>query len=252
MMEKNVSRVRQIAYTILGMLLVCMILTQMPVKAEAAKIISSEQYNGWSWSIDSDGKLLVEGTVSGYFIPHDWSWDENVDRITSAELNDTISINGMQVKTYVVNSDDLETIKFETESTELMVDYYYQTMMNEIESDNIVQDIKLSINGNLQRNNTVTLKLKFKDTTGSQVRIDLPNSLRLAQNYSSRYEIKNTRGYYLISNKIDYITLYKNEGISEIEIPLIVCLDGSYTFENIVQNIDGVYHISNSMELNIK
>jgi len=55
-----------------------------------------------------------------------------------------------------------------------------------------------------------------------------------------------------MNNAIDYISVYKQKGYSSIKIPLIVTLDGNYKFENIVNNQNGIYHISNSLDLDIK
>ena len=36
-----------------------------------------------------------------------------------------------------------------------------------------------------------------------------------------------------------------------MEIKLLVTCEGSYKFENIVCNEDGIYHLSNSLDINI-
>ena len=79
-------------------------------------------------------------------------------------------------------------------------------------------------------------------------RIALPNALRLAQVYNGDLYNKE---WCLQSNQIDYLTLYKKESCTRIELPLLVTLDGNYKFENIVLYNDRIYHISNSLNLNI-
>ena len=153
----------------------------------------------------------------------------------------------MEVKTYTINNEDLNNIKFETESKNLMVSYYYQTLLDEIESKNISKDMKIKINGKLQKGNTVKLTIDFNKVFEGEVRIALPNSLRLAQR-NSDYDYNK---YYLINNQIDYITFYKSKKCSKMEIPLLVVYEGDYKFENVVCNIDGKYHISNSLDLDI-
>ena len=167
--------------------------------------------------------------------------------ITAASLNETIKLNGMQVKTLTINDKDLSTIKFETNSKDLMVSYYYQASLDNIEDENISKDINININGELKKGNTVTLVVEFENQFEGSVRIALPNSLRLAENY--RY--KENQKYYLQNNQIDYVTFFKQKECTRMEIPLIVAYEGNYNFENIVCNTEGAYHISNSIDLSI-
>ena len=166
-------------------------------------------------------------------------------QIVSGNINETITINGMQVKRYTLNNEDLSTIKFKTESQDLMVSYYYQTLLDEIKSKNISKDINIKINGKLKKGNTVKLIVNFNKNIEGEVKIALPNSLRLVQ---SEY---NYDKYYLVKNRIDYVTFYKTKKSTKMEIPLIVTFDGKYKFENIVSQINGTYHISNSLNLDI-
>ena len=153
--------------------------------------------------------------------------NEEEIKIISSNINETIKLNGMTVKTYVVNNKELDTIKFETNSNDIIVRYYYQTLLENIESENISEDMSIKIIGNLKKNSTIYLQINCNDTEAKELRIALPNSLRLANT-------ENLKGY------------------SSIKIPLIVTLDGNYKFENIVNNQNGIYHISNSLDLDIK
>ena len=171
--------------------------------------------------------------------------NEEEIKIISSNINETIKLNGMTVKTYVVNNKDLDTIKFETNSNDIIVRYYYQTLLENIESENISEDMSIKITGNLKKNSTIYLQINCNDTEAKELRIALPNSLRLANT-------ENLKGYWIMNNAIDYISVYKQKGYSSIKIPLIVTLDGNYKFENIVNNQNGIYHISNSLDLDIK
>lgn len=173
--------------------------------------------------------------------------EESEVKITAASLNETIKLNGMQVKTLTINDEDLSTIKFETNSKDLMVSYHYQTSLDNIEAENIVRDMNISISGELKKGNTVTLVVEFANQFEGPVRIALPNSLRLAENY--RY--KANQKYYLQNNQIDYVTFFKQKECTKMEISLIVTYEGNYKLENIVCNIEGIYHISNSLDLKI-
>ena len=167
--------------------------------------------------------------------------------VTTSKSSETINLNGMEVKTLTINNEDLSTIKFETKSKDLMVSYYYQTLLDNIEGENISKDINVRINGELKKGNTVTLIVDLPNQFEGQVRIALPNSLRLAQNYT----YKSGQKYYLQNNNIDYAIFFKQKECTRMEIPLIVTYEGNYKFENIVWNDNGTYHISNSIELNI-
>ena len=171
--------------------------------------------------------------------------NEEEIKIISSNINETIKLNGMTVKTYVVNNKELDTIKFETNSNDIIVRYYYQTLLENIESENISEDMSIKITGNLKKNSTIYLQINCNDTEAKELRIALPNSLRLANT-------ENLKGYWIMNNAIDYISVYKQKGYSSIKIPLIVTLDGNYKFENIVNNQNGIYHISNSLDLDIK
>jgi len=172
---------------------------------------------------------------------------ESQVKITSANLDETIKLNGMQVKTLTINNTDLNSIKFETQSKDLMVSYYYQTLLDNIEAENISKDMNIKINGELKKGNTVTLVVEFTNQFEGPVKIALPNSLRLAENYTYKANQK----YWLQNNQIDYVTYFKQKECAKMEIPLIVTYEGNYKFENIVCNTDGTYHISNSLDLNI-
>ena len=173
---------------------------------------------------------------------------EDTVKIVGKDLNENVTINGMQIKTLTVNNEDLDEIKFETESNDLVVSYYYQTLLENVNSKNISKDINIKINGKLKKNSNIKLVVTFDKNIEGEIRIALPNSLRLAQSNSDY----NYNKYYLVNNQIDYITFFKNKNCSKMEIPLIVTAEGNYKFENIVTNYNGIYHISNSLDLKIE
>lgn len=173
--------------------------------------------------------------------------EENEVTILTESSKETVKINGMRVKTLTINNTELNTIKFKTESKDLMVSYYYQTLLDNIEAENISKDMKISINGELKKGNTVKLIVELPSNLEGQVRIALPNSLRLAENYTH----KSGQKYYMQNNQIDYAIFFKQKGCTKMEIPLLVIYEGNYKFENVVSNINGIYHISNSIDLNI-
>ena len=172
---------------------------------------------------------------------------ENV-RITTKNTTKEMSINGMQIKTYTIYDTDIDNIKFETESQDLMVSYYYQTLLENIDKDKISKDIKIKTQGDLKKGNTINLVIEFDKSYEGEVKIALPNSLRLAKNYNYN---NRDNDYYLQSNNIENISIYKAKKCSKIELPLLVINKGNYKFESIVCKVDDIYHISPEFEIDI-
>ncbi len=172
---------------------------------------------------------------------------ENEVKVVSKNLNRAIKLNGMQIQTLTINSEELSNIKFETSSNDVMVSYYYQTLLDNVEDQNISKDISIRVNGELKKDNEITLVVNFTKQFEGPVKIALPNSLRLAEDYSYNENKK----YYLQNNNIDYVTYFKQKECSIMEIKLLVTCEGNYKFENIVCNEDGIYHLSNSLDINI-
>ena len=166
--------------------------------------------------------------------PNDLTTEEVT--IKSNSINEKVTINGMEVKTYTLYMDDLSEINFETSSDKLMATYYYQTSIEYADSENIEKSTKISLDGEIKKGKTITLNIDFKSSASGDVRIALPNSLRLAKNYTSNN--KNVDNYYLKTNKIEYIVFYKKSGCTHIEIPLLVALDGNYKFESVIFSPD--------------
>ena len=161
----------------------------------------------------------------------------------------TIKVNGVQIQKMLINNEQLADISFETDSQDLMVSYYYRTSLEEIADKNIAKDIKISLNGKGQVGSTVSLKVEFSGNYEGEVRIALPNSLRLSK---VEKDVSEDDKYYIQNNMINYITIYKTKKCKTINLPLVVVNPGKYKFENIVCNVDGKYHISNSINFAIK
>lgn len=175
--------------------------------------------------------------------------EEKVE-IICGNKTETITLKGMQVKTYSINNEELKDINFKTTSDDLMVSYYYNSLLENLENENIVQDIQMDLYGELKKNNEVYLDINFNDFKEGDIRIALPNSLRLA--LSQEESLYYINGYYLKNNNIDYIVIHKNENCGYIELPLVVVYEGNYKFENVVMQEEGTYHISNSFDLDIE
>ncbi len=161
----------------------------------------------------------------------------------------TLKVNGVQIQKLLINNEELANITFETDSQDLMVSYYYRTGLEEISDKNIAKDIKISLNSKGQVGSTVNLKVEFSGNYEGEVRIALPNSLRLSKVEKT---LSGDDKYYVQNNMINYITIYKTKKCKTINLPLVVTNPGIYKFENIVCNVEGKYHISNSVGFEIK
>lgn len=173
-------------------------------------------------------------------------------KVKNSNREKVITINGMQIEKLTLNNEDLAEITFETDSQDLMISYYYQTLLSDLKDENIKKDIKMTEKGELKKGNTIYLQLDFDEKYEGEVRITLPNSLRLAINCNLNWITDDNPKYYILNNNIDYITLYKFKNCKTIELPLFIINEGKYKMESVVSNVDGVYHISNSLDLNIK
>ena len=174
---------------------------------------------------------------------------EEIVKVKMQEKTKTITVNGIQIQKFMINNEDLADINFETDSQDLMVSYYYQTMLEEVSNNNVIKDIEINLNGDMKVGNTLNLKIDFNGVYEGTVRIALPNALRLSQKQT---DIDENSKYYIQNNRINYITIYKTKNCKSINLPVIVINQGNYKFENIVCNVEGKYHISNSLNLNFK
>ena len=174
---------------------------------------------------------------------------EETIKVKTSKGEKTVSINGLKVETLTLNNKDLSEITFETDSENIIASYYYKTLLENIEDENIKKDITIKGSGELKKGNTVYININFEGKYEGEVNVALPNGLRLAKNYNIYDE---NAKYYIQNNNIDCITIYKFKNCKSIKLPLIAINEGKYKFENIVSYVDGVYHISNSIDLKIK
>lgn len=170
--------------------------------------------------------------------------------IKTAKIEETIKLNGMQVQTVTISDSDFNEIEFESNDSNLMVSYYYQTLLDNIAKENIQKDINIRIDGELKKGNIVTLFIDCENEFEGNIKIVLPNSLRLAKNYNNQYN--EDTDYYLQNDKINYVTFFKKGECTSMEIPLLVSDEGEYKLESVVGIENELYHISNSIDLNIE
>ena len=149
-------------------------------------------------------------------------------------------------KTYLnVYQDDLKDIKFNSNDSDIMVNYYYEGTINEISGKADKFNISLD-KKNIKLGENVNLNIDVSNIKGNTFKVYLPNGLRVSNNKASN-------NYYIDSSKIEYVvvSLYDNSP-NNIIIPLYATSPGEYKMENIVVKKDDKYYISNDLKIKIE
>ncbi len=173
---------------------------------------------------------------------------ESTVKVSYGSNTKEVKLKGLMMKKLVINNKDLETLKITSDDDNDKINYYYEGGISEIEEKNIKNDLSISMsNSNISLGQTVSLNIdlsKFKDS--GNLKIYLPNSLRLAGSVDNA-------GVYLSANRGEYLVLYVSETHGKkVSIPLYVTYPGKYKIEEIILKNGDTYHISNSLDVNIK
>lgn len=169
--------------------------------------------------------------------------------VSGENLQETVTVNGLEVKRIVVNADDLSGITFTSSSENMDVTYYYDTSVDKLNGDTVQQSITASLSGDLHMNGQVFLEIDLsgipKEAGYGYFTVALPNNLRMT---SVRY----TREYSVVS-KLDHLVIYLGKDRpAKISIPLSVTCEGSYEFEPVVYQLDETYYISSSFTYQVQ
>ena len=161
-----------------------------------------------------------------------------------------VTISGFKVEKLDINQDDLSTISFSNYSKDLKVSYYYITSIDELNEKSIKKDVTVSLNKSLKKNETTTLKVKYNNSSkddGYEIKIALPHGLSIDEE-----SIKLPDYVYLDKTNREYVSIYvsRKKSIS-LNIPITAINEGKYVFEPVVIYNNGIYHISNKINLNI-
>ena len=228
-------------------------LTQEEKEEYASIIAIIDTFINKKQAVEEINKLIEEKPADNYLRfailsffrnnSQEFAKEETV-KIITANSSEIIKLKGMEIKKYTIYEENLENIKFETDSKDLRVTYYYEGDFANLNAEESIQISVDPIEGN-----ELNLHIQFPNDYEGNVRIALPNSLRLARNYRASYSSGNR--YYLKDNKIHYITFYKGANCYSMDIPLIITCYGNYKFEPIILTAEGRYYISNSLDLNI-
>ena len=128
-----------------------------------------------------------------------------------------------------------------------MVNYYYEGGIKEVAEEKIKKIIEMSLDNNdLSVGQSVNLVLNVSNINSGNIKVYLPNSLRLSGNISNN-------GTYISANRGEYIVLFigkEHDGI--VKIPLYVTYPGEYNMEEIIMKIDNDYYISNPITFTVK
>ena len=163
--------------------------------------------------------------------------------VTYGKKKEKLTITSLGKKKLSIYQDDLSSLKIDSKAKDIYVDYYYEGNISEIDDNNKIEDITMSLSSdNVTLGDTVTLKVDFHNHN-NRYWLYLPNGLRLSN------EKKNNT--FVFSNRIDHIMIGKPHDVSEIEIPLYASSPGTYVIEPIIAKKDDHYLMSNSLTITI-
>ncbi len=202
--------------------------------------------------IDSSYQINISDKYV-YFAMMSYLENNSIDISSAEELTisygnkkEKVVLNGLTISKITLMDDDLKNIKFSSKYNDILVDYYYEGELKE--SDNVKQDIKISLSNNnpkLFSTCNLVVDLSRIDSSGI-LKVYLPNALKLSGTNT------NQNGIYLSSNQIDYLTYYiSKKHDSKLVIPLYLSNPGNYHIEEMIIKIGDTYHISNSLDINI-
>ncbi len=186
-----------------------------------------------SYLLNNEAELSKESTIT----------------VSYSGKEETIKLKGLMLKKLTINNKDLATLTIKSNDENDMVNYYYEGGIDQIESNNIKKNIKISLDkNNLYVGQTVNLKVdlsNIKNITGN-MKVYLPNCLRFSGDVSGT-------GAYLNANRGEYIIVHINKKhASTITIPLYITYPGNYKMEEVILKVDDNYYISNSIDVNVK
>lgn len=172
--------------------------------------------------------------------------------VTAGAKSEKVIVKGAQIKRLVFNKEDVSEIKFTASTENIDVVYYYDTAVERMSGDDVLQDISVSLKQNggaypqknqISAGSTLTLeidltRIKTHDMYG-YITVALPNNLRMAQTTHNTFEAVT------VVNKDDYLIIHLCDSSPQhIKIPLYAACEGEYTFESVVLHLDDQYHIS--------
>ncbi|MBQ2659867.1 Ig-like domain-containing protein [Candidatus Saccharibacteria bacterium] len=179
----------------------------------------------------------------------DLETEEKIEVKTSSSREE-IALSGLTIAKRVLYMADLSDLEFKTRSNDLFATYYYQGRISEL-SDNYSEDLSIRLEGDKIANETATLVIDVStlsgETRNGELNIALPSSLKFSATFSA------ANGLYLSRNNNEYVKLNLSERYQpdEIRIPLYVATSGNYEIEPIVFVEHGIYHISNSVVVDL-
>jgi len=172
---------------------------------------------------------------------------ESTITVKYGDNKEEIKISGLMMKKISINNKDLKTLNITSTDKTDMINYYYEGGIKEVAEENIKKNIQMSLDStNLSVGKSVNLKLNISKISSGNIKIYLPNSLKLSSNTSNK-------GAYISANRGEYIILSiskDHDGV--VSIPLYVTYPGEYTLEEVIMKEDNNYYISNSLTFNVK
>ena len=212
-------------------------------KDNASKIIDE------LYARDYSDKYVYFAMLS-YFLNNETDLSrESTVKVSYGDKNTEVKLKGLMMKKLVINNKDLDTLKITSDDENDKINYYYEGRVSEIDENNIKKDLSISLSSsNPSLGQRVSLNIDLSKFKGSgNLKIYLPNSFRLAG------DVESSKGVYLNANRGEYLILYvSNDHAAKASIPLYITYPGNYKIEEIILKQDEIYHISNSIDVNIK
>ena len=208
---------------------------------------NSEKYIDQLYQKDPTDRYVYFAILS-YFMNNETNLSkESTITVKYGDKTEKIKISGLMMKKISINNKDLASLSITSDDKKDMVNYYYEGGIKEVTEENIKKNIEMSLdNNNLSVGQSVNLVLNVSNINSGNIKVYLPNSLRLSGNISNK-------GAYISANRGEYIVLSigkEHDGI--VSIPLYITYPGEYSIEEVIMKVENDYYISNPLTFNVK
>ena len=185
------------------------------------------------------------------------SYFENNNAGLSTEEEVTVSYGGKEEKVIIpslgkrnllVDQDNLKDLNLKSKYKDIYVDYYYDGLLNEIEKENKIKNIKCNLKtNNIKLGTSTTLTIDITNVPDrTTLYLYLPNGLTLGGGTN------NNEGVSIYSNTKEKVGIHIYDKKSNtIFVPLYASSPGEYVIEPIVVKSGEKYQLSNSVKLKI-
>ena len=196
---------------------------------------------------DASSRYLYFSILS-YFENNNVELDSKEEvTITYGNIKKVIKISPLGKERLSIYKKDLKELKFKSKYKDIYVNYYYEGTIDEINKNNKVENIKMSLDkDNLKLGDIANINLDITNiSSNSTLVLYLPNGVRLSSGFKSDFA-------YVTSNTPDKLNIYigdKKE--NNLSIPIYFSSPGEYKIDPIIIKNNDKYQISNSLTIKI-